>query len=260
MALHIARLAEQAKQVAVAREQERIAEERVAELTRANKALSRTIDALARERSVDAFLATTMAAIAEALDSTSMTLWNYKDGFAHLYLVYESGRVVPAAESSHPNAHAPIFISKGLHTEADGALRRAPVILRVGDHPMWTLEQVEYLRARGVRALIEGVMVVEDRVVGTFTARLLEGQPDPPPARMSLVQALASQAALAIEMTRLADQARAGAVVEERNRLAREIHDTLAQGLAAIVQQLASTARRRLHPQLGMLMRHDFGR
>jgi len=49
---------------------------------------------------------------------------------------------------------------------------------------------------------------------------------------------LVNQAALALEKIRLLEQARHVAVLEERQRLAREIHDTLAQGFTGIVMHL----------------------
>jgi two-component system NarL family sensor kinase len=52
------------------------------------------------------------------------------------------------------------------------------------------------------------------------------------------VETLADQIAVAIENARLVERARELAASEERNRLAREIHDTLAQGLAAITLHL----------------------
>jgi signal transduction histidine kinase len=51
-------------------------------------------------------------------------------------------------------------------------------------------------------------------------------------------QTLADQLAVAIENARLYRETRDIAVLEERNRLAREIHDTLAQGFTGIVLQL----------------------
>jgi DNA-binding NarL/FixJ family response regulator/two-component sensor histidine kinase len=51
---------------------------------------------------------------------------------------------------------------------------------------------------------------------------------------------LAGLLAVALEHQRLNQQARALAVAEERNRLAREIHDTLAQSLAGIIINLES--------------------
>jgi signal transduction histidine kinase len=55
---------------------------------------------------------------------------------------------------------------------------------------------------------------------------------------MALAQALASQAMLAMQLTRLSEKNRQSAVMEERNRMAREVHDTLAQGFTGIVVQL----------------------
>lgn len=50
-----------------------------------------------------------------------------------------------------------------------------------------------------------------------------------------LLRTIASQAAVAIEHARLYRQAQNVAVAEERARLAREIHDTLAQGLIGVI-------------------------
>ncbi|GAT34879.1 PAS domain S-box-containing protein [Terrimicrobium sacchariphilum] len=55
---------------------------------------------------------------------------------------------------------------------------------------------------------------------------------------LELLKTLAQQAMLTIEMMRLARIGRQSAVISERNRLAREIHDTLAQGLTGVIVQL----------------------
>src|SRR6476620_4067517 len=58
---------------------------------------------------------------------------------------------------------------------------------------------------------------------------------------------MAQQATLALHHNRLAEQshveARRQAVLEERNRMARDIHDTLAQGFGAILMQLQAAQR-----------------
>lgn len=60
------------------------------------------------------------------------------------------------------------------------------------------------------------------------------------PEDVLLVEPIANLLAVALEHRRLDERARALAVVEERNRLAREIHDTLAQSLAGIIINLES--------------------
>ncbi len=63
----------------------------------------------------------------------------------------------------------------------------------------------------------------------------------------ALLDAMSRQATLALHQSRLAEQSRSEirrqAVLEERNRLARDIHDTLAQGFAAILMQLQGAQR-----------------
>jgi signal transduction histidine kinase len=55
---------------------------------------------------------------------------------------------------------------------------------------------------------------------------------------IDLTKALAAQAMLAVQLMRLSQQGRRAAVIAERNRLARDIHDALAQGLTAVIVQL----------------------
>jgi signal transduction histidine kinase len=65
--------------------------------------------------------------------------------------------------------------------------------------------------------------------------------------RVILIEAIARQAALALHHSRLIDQIRLEerrkAILEERNRLARDIHDNLAGGFAAILMQLQGAQR-----------------
>ncbi|PYQ31201.1 MAG: hypothetical protein DMF56_04680 [Acidobacteria bacterium] len=67
------------------------------------------------------------------------------------------------------------------------------------------------------------------------------------PWRRMLLEAVALQVTLALHHNRMSkrarDEERRKAVLEERNRIARDIHDTLAQGFAAILMQLQSTQR-----------------
>jgi two-component system NarL family sensor kinase len=81
------------------------------------------------------------------------------------------------------------------------------------------------------------------------------------PQDIEILSAIGHQIATAIERTQLADHATRMALVEERNRLAREVHDTLAQELSGIALQLEAAdalldtspqrARARLRQALG---------
>ena len=65
--------------------------------------------------------------------------------------------------------------------------------------------------------------------------------------RIELIEAIARQAALAVHHSQVVDRSRVEerrkAMLEERNRLARDIHDNLAQGFAAILMQLQGVRR-----------------
>jgi signal transduction histidine kinase len=65
--------------------------------------------------------------------------------------------------------------------------------------------------------------------------------------RVVLIEAVARQAALALHHSRLIEhnrvEERRKGILEERNRLARDIHDNLAQGFAAILMQLQAAQR-----------------
>jgi signal transduction histidine kinase len=60
----------------------------------------------------------------------------------------------------------------------------------------------------------------------------------PLPSDVGLLTAIGNQIAVAIDNAQLFEKSAHLAVVEERNRLAREIYDTLAQGLVALTLQL----------------------
>ena len=57
-------------------------------------------------------------------------------------------------------------------------------------------------------------------------------------AELELAQALANQAMLALQLSRVSEQGRDAAVIAERMRMARDIHDTVAQGFTGVIVQL----------------------
>ncbi len=106
----------------------------------------------------------------------------------------------------------------------------------------------EFNRAAGVEAIVATPLVLGNRTLGWMTVS------SPPSAeveghwwRVVLSEAIARQAALALHHSRLIDlnrlEERRKAILEERNRLARDIHDNLAQGFGAILMQLQAAQR-----------------
>jgi signal transduction histidine kinase len=86
---------------------------------------------------------------------------------------------------------------------------------------------------RGIRSWMGVPLVVKGRTIGLVTL----SHPEPgrfSPREVRLVNAFAAQAAVAIENARLYEQAERLAVVEERQRLARELHDSVTQALYSV--------------------------
>jgi signal transduction histidine kinase len=63
------------------------------------------------------------------------------------------------------------------------------------------------------------------------------------PVRMEFVKFLAQQAMIAIRLARLSEVMSRSALLEERTRLARDLHDTMAQSFTGIYMQLQAASR-----------------
>jgi len=114
----------------------------------------------------------------------------------------------------------------------------APVACEDVEHDPFTSNDLrEYLKAGGTRKFLRIPTLVGGRVKGFIGIRHGD-RPPYRPEEIELAQALAHQAMLAIQLNEFAEQSRQSAILEERNRMARDIHDTLAQGFTGVIVQL----------------------
>ncbi len=102
------------------------------------------------------------------------------------------------------------------------------------DDPLVAEGDWQSLAAAPLRAkdTIIGVLGMASQSDRTFTETEIE-----------LLQAIGNQIAIAVVNARLYRRSREMATLEERNRMAREIHDTLAQGFTGILVQLQAAER-----------------
>src|SRR5208337_3566406 len=91
--------------------------------------------------------------------------------------------------------------------------------------------------ARPAGQLVNAHMLIAGQVEGVIGIRFTRKRAFRS-EEMELAQALAHQAMLAFQLRRLSHQSRQAAVAAERNRMARDIHDTLAQGFTGVIMQL----------------------
>ncbi|MCC7369767.1 MAG: response regulator [Chloroflexi bacterium] len=101
----------------------------------------------------------------------------------------------------------------------------------------------DFLAAVPFAAVMQVPLVVRDRLVGMAALPVWEAGQGFTERQLKLAMGIAQSAAVAIEHAQLYARARELGMAEERNRLAREVHDTLAQGLTAITLQLEAAER-----------------
>lgn len=84
------------------------------------------------------------------------------------------------------------------------------------------------------RSLVAVPLVVREVSLGALTA-YYPAPADPDDAEVAFIGAMADQAAIAVTTARLFTEAEAKAALEERNRLARDLHDSVSQNLYSLV-------------------------
>jgi signal transduction histidine kinase len=109
---------------------------------------------------------------------------------------------------------------------------QAPVVAHPGTSGM-----IRRIATLGVTATLCIPMIVSSKVTGMFSIRFLKER-TLRREEIELARAMTQQAMLAIQLMRLTKQSRESAVTAERNRMARDLHDTLAQGFTGVIMQL----------------------
>src|SRR6266478_2856240 len=225
-------------------------------------ALTHTLDALAQESDPDRLLEHVLRTIIEQSDAHNVSVWDREpDGdWLELFAMIEDGRFQIRSGAFHPAARLamlaqdhPVWreiLPTGLHAVIED-IDQPIVRLCVGMGPYATWHDILgetdsapammrfklHLREMGVHTILFVPMLIAGRVTGflgiRFTLKRGFRQEE-----IELTRALAHQATLAMQLTRLSAQSRQSAVMAERNRMARDIHDTLAQGFTGVIVQL----------------------
>jgi PAS domain S-box-containing protein len=221
---------------ALARERELFAQQRATELAKANEALRGCLDALASVPELDDFLGQVMAAITNQLGavSSALRLCNFEKNILSLELVFQDGRVMSPAEAGYPEA----WQSWSLDNKSFSCFDQPATVQHIVEPKAAIPEDKRaYLLALGVKTVLVIPLISRGHANGRLTFRFTEER-DFQAEELEIARALATQASLAIQLTQLAKTARQSAVLVERNRLAGEIHDSLAQNFAGISMQL----------------------
>jgi signal transduction histidine kinase len=222
---------------AMARERELFAQQRATELAKANEALRGCLDALASVPELDDFLGQVMAVITRHLGAVASTLrvLNLKQNTLTLELLFQDGRVMSPTEAKFPESWRSLSLDE---QRAATFLDQPTTVARIHDPHSPIPEALRfYLLGLGIKTLLIIPLTLGGQANGQLSFRFTEER-DFDPEELEIARALAIQASLAIHLTRLAKTARQSAVLEERNQLAAEIHDALAQSFTGISMQL----------------------
>jgi PAS domain S-box-containing protein len=232
LATHVVRVAIERDRAAEAlRASERVARGQV-------EALTYSLDVLATAPAPDKFLGQMLSTIGRMLGAQSVILWLFNESNDSLVLrAWAEGTNFAKVDPEHP------FIKNPPSWKEDPGLREllfsgAPVACEDVENDLYiSAELREYLKSGGTKKFLRIPTLVGGRVKGFIGIRHGD-RPPYRPEEIELAQALAHQAMLAIQLNEFAEQSRQAAVLEERNRLARDIHDTLAQGFTGVIVQL----------------------
>jgi signal transduction histidine kinase len=151
------------------------------------------------------------------------------------------------------------FIDDRLFTVADAAHPAARMSPEAQDNPVW--RQIlatkrpdmcadirsstdvpfrDYNLSLGTVTILVVPMLIAGDVAGLLAISFRERR-DLHSEEIELAQALANQAMLAIQLMRLSERSRETAVMAERNRVVRDVHDTLAHAFTGVIVQLEAS-------------------
>jgi signal transduction histidine kinase len=202
------------------------------------EALAQSLDVLATAPAPDKFLGQMLSTIGRLLNAQSVILWLLDDANDSLVVrAAAEGANFAATDPEHP------YIKNASSWKEDKVLQEtvftgAPVVCEDIEHdPRVSNDIRDYFRSKGTEKYMTIPTLVGGHVKGFIGIRH-GARPLYQPEEIELAQALAHQAMLAIQLNLFAEQSQQAAVLEERNRMARDIHDTLAQGFTGVIIQL----------------------
>jgi signal transduction histidine kinase len=214
------------------------------------------LDLLVREPDVEGFFGALCKTMVEESDSHTCALWLIDEDVhkCELWMAYVKDRLFmppkgAAAACGSPEAGKRTFpcesLANHLFTHAEGW---SQTIEYTAEDQRLPLAIHEFGRQMAWDAIVATPLLLGTRILGWMTvSSTVVLEPESRWWRVVLIEAIARQAALALHHNRLIElnrrEERRKGILEERNRLARDIHDNLAQGFAAILMQLQSAQR-----------------
>lgn len=203
------------------------------------EALAQSLDVLATAPDPQKFIGQMLSTIGRLLNAQSVSLWLFDDASDSLVLrssTLDGGELTPP-DPEHPFVRNPLFWKENAVVQ-ELLFTGGPVVCDdVDNDPRVHGDGGEYLKRNGTKRFLGVPLLIGGEVRGFVGVRHAD-RASYRPEEVELTQALAHQVMLAIQLNEFAEQGQRAAVLEERNRMARDIHDTLAQGFTGVIVQL----------------------
>ncbi len=253
LALQLGHLATAESKAAIAREQGRAAYERAAELAKANEVMKRTGSRLLHASDPDAILPVIVSEACRTIGALDCAMFEYRPEHKDLVIIcgVDNGELRdtlpghPHGDPAHPMPVEKFPAWNDLLTRNQPVTKKAAEITLAG-------HATPNRQASGQFVIMQSVLSIDNQPLGL----LILGFPDerqPSQMEMETFNTLVQQATLALQMARLSKEAKSraaeAATLEERNRIAREIHDTLAQSFTGVLMQIEAVDQLRVSNQ-----------
>src|SRR5215472_13282978 len=200
--------------------------------------MMRSLDVLATESAPEKFIGEMLRTIGQQLRALRVLLFlrNPQDDTVRMHLVIEDDRQV-AVDSDHPFANDPsAWKRRPLLQEL--LFTKSPVVVDdIDGDARLEPEFREYLKRHRCQRFMAVPMFVSGELrgfIGIHHSEKGSYRAD----EIELAQALAHHVMMAAHGQELVEQQREAAILKERTRMARDIHDTLAQGFTGVIIQM----------------------
>jgi signal transduction histidine kinase len=178
--------------------------------------------------------------IFEALGSASTAVFMLDDAreTAVLRWVCKEGATRSGKDDqAHPFGGEAVPLSRVLSWEDRFSDTASAFLISIASHPGVSEEIRSWARVEGYSSILAVPLRCGDTLVGSLSVRFrtdrrLDAR------ELELAQRLADQAAIFLVLAHRALEKEAASVLDERNRMAGEMHDTIAQGLAGVILRI----------------------
>jgi signal transduction histidine kinase len=206
------------------------------------------LDVLVREPDIEGFFGALTKTMVDEGDSHACAVWLLDDEQQRcdLWMTYVVDRLYTRTSGDWDSLGFPReSMGSHLFTYTPGW---SQTVQYAGDDPRLPEPVRAFVGRAGVQAVVVAPLVLGSRTLGWIALSSTHSSECWTDWwRVVLTEAMARQAALALHQSRSTEQQRLEerrkTILEERNRLARDIHDNLAQGFGAILMQLQAAQR-----------------